>query len=1060
MMWGSIALTYCKSFSSRLSVFLLLALPFLFGSGFAFAYTLGTTTVSPSVITIGSQVTITASLNGSVSIDTISFSDPLTSAAPVCSLPTSTNAVVCTYTPSELGLHTVTVTSSGGGPTRTVTFTVNAPTISLTPTSLSNGTYLVPYSATISASGGTGPHNFAVTGGALPGGLSLSTSGALTGTPSAAGSFNFTVTATASGGYTGSRAYSLTIGKATSSTSLSALPANPSVGDMVTLTATVSPSSATGTVTFKDGATTLSTSAVSGGIATFTTTSLGVGVHSLTATYNGDSNFTSSTSSPQSVTVSKTNTTTAVTATPNPAVSGQTVTLTATVSPSTATGSILFKDGATTLATVAISGGTASHTLNSLSVGNHTITAEYSGDAAYNSSSGNTSLSIIKIDTSTTLVVSNANPIFGTSITFTATVSPSATGSVTFKDGATTLATVALSGSTASYSTSLLTVGGHTVTAEYSGDSTHNPSISANVGVTVGKITTSTSLSASATSVDVGTHVTLTASVSPSATGIVIFKDGATTIATVALDGSSSATFTTNALSVGAHSITAAYQGNSTHDGSTSSVVTITVNVIATNTTLSASATNIVFPASVTLVATVSPASAGGSVTFKDGSVILGTVTLSNGTASLTVNTLSPGNHAITASYSGDASHAASTSATVVVTAKRPDPTLDANVRGILSSQVQAVQRFATAQISNVQQRLEQLHNEDVAPISFGMGFVALDQSCRASLDPACTAVNPSQRAMAYAPQDKGGAKIFSGFDQPDPATAPMPFGNPREYSPFAIWTAGSVIFGHENLLGQPADNRFTASGLSVGFDTRVMPGFKVGAAFGFGSDRTDIANSFAFNRGHSSSATLYASWRMFGSVFLDGLIGHGRVNFTSGRPAPFDGSWITGERDARMTFGSLILTSEQVFRQMRLAPYTRLDVIHANLRAYSEQGPLDWVLTYGSSARTSTSAVLGLRAQYDWLIGNGNVISPIMRVEYAHLFGGSLTQSMFYAADPTTQYGLSLSPYAANTFGGSFGLKASGSNGVSGQLEYLLSGSTEGGLRGQGLRGMLRVAF
>jgi hypothetical protein len=100
------------------------------------------------------------------------------------------------------------------------------------------------------------------------------------------------------------------------------------------------------------------------------------------------------------------------------------------------------------------------------------------------------------------------------------------------------------------------------------------------------------------------------------------------------------------------------------------------------------------------------------------------------------------------------------------------------------------------------------------------------------------------------------------------------------------------------------------------------------------------------------------------------------------------------------------------------------------------------------------------LRAQYDWLIGNGNIISPIMRVEYAHLFGGGVTQSLFYATDPSTQYGISLAPSATNTVSGSFGVKATGGNGVSGQIEYLLSGSTEGGVRGQGVRGLFRVSF
>ena len=81
--------------------------------------------------------------------------------------------------------------------------------------------------------------------------------------------------------------------------------ANPSVfGQSVTFTATVTanaPGSGTptGTVTFMDGSTTLGTGTLNGsGVATFSTSGLSVGSHSITAVYGGDTDFTTSTSSP------------------------------------------------------------------------------------------------------------------------------------------------------------------------------------------------------------------------------------------------------------------------------------------------------------------------------------------------------------------------------------------------------------------------------------------------------------------------------------------------------------------------------------------------------------------------------------------------------------------------------------------------------------------------------------------------------------------------------------------------------------------------------------------
>ena len=65
----------------------------------------------------------------------------------------------------------------------------------------------------------------------------------------------------------------------------------------VTFTATVVPQfggTVTGSVTFMDGATTLKTVGLSGGMAKFTTSTLAAGVHNITATYNGTTNFITS----------------------------------------------------------------------------------------------------------------------------------------------------------------------------------------------------------------------------------------------------------------------------------------------------------------------------------------------------------------------------------------------------------------------------------------------------------------------------------------------------------------------------------------------------------------------------------------------------------------------------------------------------------------------------------------------------------------------------------------------------------------------------------------------
>src|SRR6202046_5620028 len=141
-------------------------------------------------------------------------------------------------------------------------------------------------------------------------------------------------------------------------TALTASATTTAFGQSVTFTATVTPQSGTGvptgTVTFFDGATPLGSAGLqnSGTTSTLQTSTLAVGAHSITATYSGDANFATSTSTAVVVTVSqgppKASTTTVVTASPNPATFGANVTLTATVTSATAgaiSGTVTFSGG-------------------------------------------------------------------------------------------------------------------------------------------------------------------------------------------------------------------------------------------------------------------------------------------------------------------------------------------------------------------------------------------------------------------------------------------------------------------------------------------------------------------------------------------------------------------------------------------------------------------------------------------------------------------------------------------------------------------------------------------
>ena len=167
-------------------------------------------------------------------------------------------------------------------------------------------------------------------------------------------------------------------------TTLTSSPNPAELGRSVTFTATVastSQSTPTGTVTFSDSGHALATISLASGTATFSTSALDAGVHAITATYSGDQTFLTSVS-PELDQAVRGNTRTRLTSSLNPSHRGQSVTFTAAVmanSGATPTGKITFRDFATVLATIQITGGQASFTVSLLRRGPHLIRADYSG---------------------------------------------------------------------------------------------------------------------------------------------------------------------------------------------------------------------------------------------------------------------------------------------------------------------------------------------------------------------------------------------------------------------------------------------------------------------------------------------------------------------------------------------------------------------------------------------------------------------------------------------------------------------------------------------------------
>jgi Bacterial Ig-like domain (group 3) len=143
---------------------------------------------------------------------------------------------------------------------------------------------------------------------------------------------------------------------------------------------------------------------------------LSVGSHSITGVYSGDPNFTTSTSSTLTQTVKQSSTTTSVFSSVNPSTAGQAVTFTATISVSspgsgTPTGTVSFYDGSSSIGTGSVSGGVATFTTSSLSMGTHSIKAVYSGDTNFKTSTSTALTQVVNSSAPTVLLAGSSNPV-------------------------------------------------------------------------------------------------------------------------------------------------------------------------------------------------------------------------------------------------------------------------------------------------------------------------------------------------------------------------------------------------------------------------------------------------------------------------------------------------------------------------------------------------------------------------------------------------------------------------------------------------------------------------
>jgi len=745
------------------------------------------------------------------------------------------------------------------------------------------------------------------------------------------------------------------------STTSIASSANPSAqGQPITFTATVAGLivTPTGSVTFKDGTATLGTSSLNGsGQATFTTSTLTGGNHPITALYSGDAAYGVSASSSLIQIVNISSSSTNIISSVNPSAPGQAIVFTANVStPSgTPTGTVTFKDGSTTLGTATLGGGgQATLATSVLTAGTHTVTALYSGDADFGSSTSSPLIQIVNMLPSVTTLGASPNPsVPGQLVTFVASVAGSGsipTGTVTFKDGSTVLGDGTLNGAAqATFTTGALAGGSHAIIAIYGGDSAYGGSSSSPIAQVVNHNSSDITLVSSMSPSTLGQPITFTAAVAASGgtpTGAIIFKDGSVSLGSAALDGSGRAALTTAALAVGGHSITAVYAGDSNFSGATSPPVLQVVNQSSSTTTLSSSANPSKHGESVTFTAMVIGASGSptGSVSFNDGATTLGSGVLDgSGRVTFSISSLSIGRHSIAAVYAGDSQFRSSKSPVLVQAVDTPTDSANLRNAQVLITKIEA-QSSGQSFSASVDRAIAEGFSDGGEWVTPGSDGIRLNFSDEA-------------------PANSRVADAFGVIEKHSGATTTQPQRFPKEWFMWAdVRGTGWATNPSKGDIGGGQLNTM------AGITRKLAPNLLAGILAGY--ERFNYsALSFASRlSGDGWTVGGYLGWRPVQGITMTAAIARSSVGY-DGTSGAATGSFYA----SRWIVSTALIGQYKMSRDVEIEPSVRAFMLWENDGGYTDSLGTAQDVRKFSTGRAS----IGSKALYRWLHTSTFSVTP-----------------------------------------------------------------------------------